>query len=71
MNIAHTSSQPTAGAVERFERVAALNRRPALSQYRMLYGDSFVAGIVIYAGEQTLPLGGRLWAMPYSGLWAS
>jgi predicted AAA+ superfamily ATPase len=32
--------------------------------------DSFKAGIVIYAGEQTLPLGARLWAVPYGGLWA-
>jgi uncharacterized protein len=33
-------------------------------------GESFRAGIVVYAGEQTVPLGGRLWAVPYSGLWA-
>lgn len=33
-------------------------------------GESFKAGIVVYAGEQTIPLGGRLWAVPYSGLWA-
>ena len=32
-------------------------------------GSSFKAGVVIYAGEQTLPLGERLWAVPYSGLW--
>lgn len=32
-------------------------------------GESFKAGIVVYAGEQTIPLGGRLWAVPYSGLW--
>ena len=32
--------------------------------------DSFRAGIVIYAGEQTVPLGRRIWAVPYSGLWA-
>jgi uncharacterized protein len=32
--------------------------------------DSFRAGIVIYAGEQTIPLGQRIWAVPYSGLWA-
>ena len=32
-------------------------------------GEDFKAGIVIYAGAQTLPLGSRLWAMPYSGLW--
>lgn len=33
-------------------------------------GDSFKAGVVVYAGAQTIPLGSRLWAMPYSGLWA-
>lgn len=33
-------------------------------------GDTFKAGIVVYAGEQTIPLGTRLWAVPYSGLWA-
>jgi uncharacterized protein len=33
-------------------------------------GESFRAGVVVYAGEQTIPLGSRLWAMPYSGLWA-
>ena len=33
-------------------------------------GESFKAGIVVYAGEQTIPLGTRLWAVPYSGLWA-
>jgi predicted AAA+ superfamily ATPase len=32
--------------------------------------EDFKAGIVVYAGAQTLPLGSRLWAMPYSGLWA-
>ncbi len=30
----------------------------------------FRAGIVVYAGAQTVPLGDRLWAVPYSGLWA-
>jgi predicted AAA+ superfamily ATPase len=32
--------------------------------------DQFAAGIVVYAGEQTVPLGNRVWAMPFSGLWA-
>ena len=32
--------------------------------------ETFRAGIVVYAGEQTVPLGRRLWAVPYSGLWA-
>jgi hypothetical protein len=33
-------------------------------------GVDFRAGIVVYAGAQTVPLGSRLWAVPYSGLWA-
>jgi uncharacterized protein len=34
-------------------------------------GGQFKAGIVVYAGAQTLPLGDRIWAVPISGLWAS
>ena len=29
----------------------------------------FKAGFLIYSGEQTVPLGDRLWAVPVSGLW--
>lgn len=32
--------------------------------------SSFRAGVVFYTGEQTIPLGDRLWAVPLSGLWA-
>jgi predicted AAA+ superfamily ATPase len=32
--------------------------------------ERFRAGIVIYSGEQTVPLGRHIWAVPYSGLWA-
>jgi uncharacterized protein len=32
--------------------------------------DHFKAGIVLYSGRQTIPLGDRLWAVPLSGLWA-
>jgi predicted AAA+ superfamily ATPase len=31
--------------------------------------DSFKAGMVVYSGAQTIPLGRRIWAVPYSGLW--
>lgn len=30
----------------------------------------FLAGAVLHAGEQTLPLGDRLWAISVSRLWA-
>jgi uncharacterized protein len=33
-------------------------------------GEGFRAGVVVYTGEQTIPLGDRLWAVPLSGLWA-
>jgi hypothetical protein len=32
-------------------------------------GDRFRAGVVLYGGRQTIPLGDRLWAIPISGLW--
>jgi uncharacterized protein len=31
--------------------------------------DQFKAGVVLYAGSQTIPLGERIWAVPISGLW--
>jgi predicted AAA+ superfamily ATPase len=34
------------------------------------YADRFKAGIVLYAGRQTIPLSDRIWAVPISGLWA-
>lgn len=33
-------------------------------------GADFVAGVVIHTGQQTLPIGDRLWALPVSALWA-
>ena len=41
-----------------------------LAALRDARGERFKSGIVIYAGEQTIPLGDRLWAVPYAGLWA-
>jgi hypothetical protein len=32
-------------------------------------GDRFVAGYVLYTGQQTLPFGGRLRAVPIEALW--
>jgi predicted AAA+ superfamily ATPase len=32
-------------------------------------GDDFVAGILLYTGDQTLPFGPGLRAMPVSALW--
>jgi len=40
-----------------------------LAKLRDFLGPQFVAGAVIHAGEQTVPLGDRIWALPVSGLW--
>jgi predicted AAA+ superfamily ATPase len=41
----------------------------SLVKIRDALGDRFAGGAVICTGEQTLPLGDRLWAIPISGLW--
>jgi predicted AAA+ superfamily ATPase len=41
-----------------------------LANLRDARGASFRAGVLLYTGRQTIPLGDRLWAVPISGLWA-
>lgn len=40
-----------------------------LRHLAQLLGDDFIAGIVLYTGQQTLPFGPRLRAMPVSSVW--
>lgn len=40
-----------------------------LKHLRELAGEHFVAGIILHAGREILPMGDRLWAMPISTLW--
>lgn len=40
-----------------------------LVQLRERIGDRLLAGVVLYAGEQALPFGDRLWALPLNALW--
>lgn len=41
-----------------------------LAKLRDARASSFRAGVVVASVAQTTPLGDRLWAVPYSGLWA-
>jgi predicted AAA+ superfamily ATPase len=41
-----------------------------LAKLRDARGNSFRAGVVVASVAQTTPLGDRLWAVPYSALWA-
>lgn len=45
--------------------------RRALTKLRDATGDRFRAGVVLYTGRQTIPLGDHLWAVPISALWRS
>lgn len=42
----------------------------ALEKLREARGSRFKAGAVLHTGDQTLPLGDRIWALPISALWA-
>lgn len=41
-----------------------------LTHLRDQLGERFAGGAVIYTGENTIPFGERLWAVPVDGLWA-
>lgn len=43
--------------------------RRALTELRDAVGERFRAGILLYTGAATTPLGDRLWAVPVSALW--
>ena len=42
-----------------------------LEHMRERIGSRLAAGVVLYAGERTLPFGDRLWALPLQAMWAS
>lgn len=52
-----------AGATVRSEDLAGLRNLAAIA------GDRFVAGYVLYTGQQTLPYGDKLRALPLDALW--
>jgi predicted AAA+ superfamily ATPase len=41
-----------------------------MKKFRDTRTDRFKAGVVLYTGSQTIPLGERIWAVPISGLWS-
>jgi predicted AAA+ superfamily ATPase len=40
-----------------------------LEELQNLTGDDFVCGIVLYSGQEVVPFGKNLWAVPISNLW--
>ncbi|MDO8412242.1 MAG: ATP-binding protein [Gallionellaceae bacterium] len=47
------------------------NDLTGLKKLSLLAGEKFVAGIVLYDGKDTLPIGKQLWAVPISTLWGA
>ncbi len=42
-----------------------------LRHMRKQLGNRLLLGVVMYAGEQTVPAGDRLWALPIETLWTT
>ena len=42
-----------------------------LKKLSSLAGDQFAAGVLLYDGDETMPLGSNIWAAPLSTLWGS
>jgi predicted AAA+ superfamily ATPase len=65
--------ESTSGDVVGIEAKSAANATASDTRGLRLLRDKldtrFKAGVVVYSGEHTLPLGERIWAMPISGLW--
>lgn len=63
------------GAIAGVEVKAKATVTPAdfvgLQGLRDQLGKRFRAGVVVYTGDQTLPFGDKLWALPMENLWAT
>ena len=62
------SGDITAIEVKASASLDAASRRE-LTKLRDATTDRFRAGVVLYTGRQTIPLGDRLWAIPVNALW--
>jgi len=47
------------------------NALRGLKKLSGLAGDSFKMGILLYDGDEIMPLGDRIWAAPLSTLWGN
>lgn len=62
------------GQLVAIEVKASASVRPAdwraIRRLRDSRPDRFRAGVVLYTGQRTVPLGESIWAVPVSGLWS-
>ena len=64
-------SGQVAGVEVKFTATPTDRHAGHLARMRDRLGKRFTVGIVLHAGQQVLPLGDRLWALPVSALWRS
>jgi predicted AAA+ superfamily ATPase len=69
MVLENRSGEIVATEVKAAASITAADYRE-LARLRDARDTSFRAGVVIYTGARSLPLGDRLWALPISALWA-
>ena len=67
--VVERADRNVAGIEVKTARTVSQDDFNGLRAFKAAAGDAFVAGIVLYSGERTLPFGERLWAVPVSALW--
>jgi hypothetical protein len=67
--VIETASGDVAGIEAKSAATVGTSDTRGLRLLRDKLGPRFKAGVVIYSGAHTLPLGDRIWAVPLSGLW--
>ena len=64
------SSGKVAGIEVKLSASVSAKQFSGLREFQRLAGDDFIAGIVVYTGDQVIPFGNNLFAVPVSALWA-
>jgi predicted AAA+ superfamily ATPase len=67
--VVETASGDVAGIEAKSAATVGAPDTRGLRLLRDRLGPRFKAGVIIYSGAHTLPLGDRIWAVPVSGLW--
>lgn len=68
--VLEAASGAVAGVEVKASRTVGERDFAGLRWLRARAGEDFTQGVVLYTGEQTLPFGPGLWALPFSSLWA-
>ena len=68
--VLETSDRRVAGVEMKAAGSVTAGDFSGLKFLREKLGSRFAMGVVLYTGRSAVPFGDRLWALPYSALWA-